>query len=162
MGLSGIRLALVTALIGSVGYGLIFGIVKARRAYNSYNLNQTLYTAALHGNTEHVVQLITDGADVNYAGEGYTPLMVAAQSKHSDTVAALIARGADVNGHDPTGRTPLMVAVGTGSAGVVRYLIDRHANVNAKDNTGITALALAKGQRFERLVEMLQRAGARE
>ena len=162
MGLRGFRLVLMTALVGSVGYGLIFAVLKMRHAYNSYSLNQMLYTAALHGNTERVVQLVADGANVNYQGEGHTPLMVAAQSGHVDTVAALIARGADVNGRDASGRTALMVAAGAGSRGIVRYLIEHHADPAARDNDGITALALAKGQRFVGVIAALEHAGARQ
>src|SRR5205823_627389 len=144
------------------GYGLIFAILKVRHAYNSYSVNQMLFTAALHGNTEEVVKLVADGGNVNYKGEGHTPLMVAVQSGHVDTVAALIGRGADVNGRDPSGRTALMIAAGAGNRGIVHYLISRHADVRAKDNDGITALALAKGQRFDGVIDMLERGGAKE
>jgi ankyrin repeat protein len=160
MGTRGFRLVLMTAVVGSVGYGLIFAILKVRHAVGSYSLNQRLYTAALHGNTDEVVTLISQGANVNYLGEGYTPLMVAAQSGQAETVAALVARGADINGRDPSGRTALIIAAGKGDRRIVRFLIEHHADVRARDNDGITALAVAKGQQFSRIVALLERAGA--
>ena len=62
-----------------------------------------------------------------------TPLSCAARNGHSDVVALLIAKGADVNTKDAWHRTPLYHAAAAGATEVVRLLLSKGANVNAKD-----------------------------
>src|SRR4051812_15242941 len=59
-------------------------------------------------------------------------LHVAAQRGEVDSVAALIASGADVNGFDDLGHTPLHYAAAHERLDVARLLLASGANVNAR------------------------------
>lgn len=63
--------------------------------------------AAAGGRTSDAVQAIEFGAEVDLTLNGYTSLMRAANWGHLDTVAALIAEGADMFATDRRGRTAL-------------------------------------------------------
>ena len=90
-----------------------------------------LHIAATLGQTEVVTLLLEAGADVNVAGgdEGTQPLSRAAWAGFPDTVKALIARGADLNAEDRSGRTALWYAAVTGRQDIVRILLDAGAKV---------------------------------
>jgi ankyrin repeat protein len=55
-------------------------------------------------------------------------------------LAALVAKGVDVNTRDERGATPLMYAAAAGSAQMMRQLIMAGADVNGKNNFDATAL----------------------
>ncbi|MDP3671355.1 MAG: ankyrin repeat domain-containing protein [Telluria sp.] len=123
---------------------------------------------------------------------GRTALMYAGISGQTDTMELLIQRGARVNAKDREGVTPLHSAVMFGDPAAVRLLIDKGAELNAKfdmggEMTGLTALKLARTRQrtapelrssdvlargrliyhsiksdYEKIIEMLERAGAPE
>ena len=70
------------------------------------------------------------------AGDVDSELITAAMEGRSDTVRALLAKGADVNAKDKYGWTPLMLAALAGRADTVRTLLANGAHVNAKWNGG--------------------------
>ena len=67
-----------------------------------------LMLAALRGQEQLVVQLVSKGAEVNKSG--WTPLHYAATGGHLRVAAFLIGARADVNAESPNGTTPLMMA----------------------------------------------------
>ena len=82
--------------------------------------------------------------------EDATPLAVAVIHRDArgedrlDVAAALLERGASLEGRDAGGRTPLIVAVEWGRAVPVRWLLDRGANMEcAPDAGGRTPRSLA-------------------
>jgi ankyrin repeat protein len=58
-------------------------------------------------------------------------------------VAALVARGADVNEKDADGITPLMQAASAGRLEILRLLIEAKADVAARNAGGASALTAA-------------------
>lgn len=72
-------------------------------------------------------------------------LVEAAARGDAAAVRELLARGADVNERDPSGRTPVTAAVYAGSAAVVRLLVAAGADVDLQDDTRANAF-LALGE----------------
>ncbi len=107
------------------------------------------------GNAEGINRCIKAGFDVNapiphYSHlNGYTPLMLAAESCNVPGVQALLENGAHVNGTDEYDLTALMMAAGSVAPeashrmATVQLLLEKGANVNAADKAGSTALMKA-------------------
>jgi ankyrin repeat protein len=72
--------------------------------------------------------------------DGESALMLAAFKGYEDLVAALIARGADVN---KTGWTPLHYAATNGHIGVIKQLLEASAYIDAESPNGSTPLMMA-------------------
>lgn len=49
-------------------------------------------------------------------------------------IAALLAKGADINARDKAKRTPILVAAQQNRLDIVRYLAEQGADINAQDN----------------------------
>lgn len=96
------------------------------------------------------------------ARAGWTELVIAAREGRSVEIAALAARGEDLDRHDsgPNGWTPLLHAVHKNQLESVRALIDAGADVNRRAINGLTPLALAAGQGEAGIVDELLAAGA--
>ena len=88
--------------------------------------------------------------------------MIAAAERHAETVAVLLAAGADVNKRNRFGRTALMFAALYGDARIVKALLDRGADVNVvpDDETGRPALAAAAMNGHLEVVRLLLDKGA--
>jgi ankyrin repeat protein len=74
---------------------------------------------------------------------GLTALLFAAREGASESVRALIGKGADVNRTSVDGSTPLLVAVQNGHYDIARFLLDRSADPNLANSKGWTPLYLA-------------------
>lgn len=94
------------------------------------------------------------------ADDGLNALIDAATEGQTDRVAALLARGVDVNGRGYTEFTPLMRAAVNGRADTCRRLIDRGADVEASTYHGWNALMLAAAASHEPVVRLLLARGA--
>jgi ankyrin repeat protein len=86
--------------------------------------------------------------------------MGAAVRGHTESVRALLEKGADVNAKGNTGRTALMEAALEGYTDTVRTLLEKGADVNAKDNMGWTPLFWAAFSRRTDTVRALLEKGA--
>src|ERR1044071_5426975 len=69
--------------------------------------------------------------------------MRAASKGDMESVSALLAAGADVNGQDVFGHTALMFAAGEGHLEIVQILLSEGAEVNASNQVGATAFSRA-------------------
>ena len=95
------------------------------------------------------------------AREAYTPLLLALRWKGSgDTVNALIAAGAKVEGRDKQGKTPMHYAVGMGRTDTVNALIAAGAKVEGRDPFGRTPLHHAAANGRAELIIALLDSGA--
>ena len=99
---------------------------------------------------------------------GGTALIPAAERGHIEIIKELLTRtDVDINHVNRLGWTALLEAIILGEGGerhieVVRLLIEAGADVNLADSHGVTPLRHAKQRGQQRIVELLQAAGAHE
>ena len=131
---------------------------------------------AASSNLEMVKFLVAKGARINeHDKSGVTPLMLATSSSgegadftYPDIVQYLLARGADANAKDQNGTTALIRVAQMYSerdadiVEVAKALLAKGADVKARTKNGNTALKWAKVTGKAGLIQLLQRAGARE
>ena len=177
-----------TALIAACEYGhvavvriLLRAGADPNQAYTSESAYSPLIQATGRGFVQIVDELISAGANVNYATPtvniekgfipGATALIAACESGHVDVVRILLRAGADPNQAltNEGARSPLIQASIHGFVQIVDELISAGANVNYATPTGniekgfipgTTALLVACVQGHVAVVRILLRAGA--
>jgi uncharacterized protein len=95
-----------------------------------------------------------------------TALIAAAHLGHAEVVRTLIRAGAPLDHVNNLGWTALIEAIVLGDGGprhteTLRALVEAGANVNLADRAGRTPLSLARERRYDAMVTLLERAGAR-
>ncbi|WP_078118895.1 ankyrin repeat domain-containing protein [Thiosocius teredinicola] len=132
------------------------------RADKADTAPDVLHSLAEQGDTQGLMQAIVSPAQVDQRDVCYrTPLMLAAQFGHRDTVRQLLAAGAQVDLHEKGYYTALMLAAGNGHAEVVSDLADAGANVNEVEiSRGWTALIWAAKRGHRETVAVLLDRGA--
>ena len=130
-------------------------------------LNAKLLRAAMNGNIASAYTALIDGANINATNHGRTPLIWASASGHLEIVKLLIEKGADVNAkstdgwaNSTDGWTALYWASKHDHPDIVRLLIKKGAIVN--ETNGAYALMKAGERGYTDIVEMLEKAGAKE
>lgn len=129
--------------------------------------NPFLYASA-EGLFEIVKLTIDAKADTKLTNRfGGTALIPAAERGHVEIVRELLTRtDVDVNHINNLGWTALLEAIILSDGGerhqqIVQLLVDHGADVNLADGNGVTPLAHARQRGFEKIVEILLKAGAR-
>ena len=106
-----------------------------------------LFTALKTGQEKPAMKLIELGFDVNatMSEKHKTTCLHAAAfyCQSTNTLEALIKKGANVNAKDHYGMTPLFYAIENRNYLTAQFLLQHGANVNEKDNHGITPLHLS-------------------
>lgn len=125
-----------------------------------------LMHACLLGLVPVVELMITEGANVNFNKELFTPLMALCKSTsvQEDLVKCmnlLLVKGANINGTDRNASTPLMYACTGGHIELVRKLVNLNCDVNVQDTEGWSALFHAINGGYEEIVRILIEAKAR-
>ncbi|RUQ98157.1 ankyrin repeat domain-containing protein [Labedella endophytica] len=124
----------------------------------------TLLRAIRAGDTRGAVRAIRERADVHHAGpDGFTPLMVAAGLGQRESVAALLAAGANVLAVEPSmGATALHKAAQSGDGEIVAQLLDHGAFIDQQSPVlGHTPLMDAVQHKSVAAVMVLIERGAR-
>ena len=118
--------------------------------------------AAMHGDTETVRALLTDGVDANTAqGDGMTALHWTAVNGDVETAQMLLYAGANMRATTRLGAyTSLLLASQHGQAAVVDALLDAGADVHATTTSGATSLMLAAASGSAEVVTTLIASGA--
>ncbi len=123
-----------------------------------------LIIAAYHGDTNTVQDLISVGADIDWAREqdGVFPLLVAVSKNHIGVIKLLLAAGADPNKLNiQNGTYPLLVAAQNNHADVVPLLIQAGAQVGkVSEPDNLFPILLAALQGHASTVAALITAGA--
>lgn len=125
-------------------------------------LKRRLFDAARAGDVKALQEALEAGADVHgLDGNKWTALHEACRHHRVETVAALLAAGADPNEpHRGTGFTPMTVATfEPGSAPVVRALLQGGAAPSLASSHGWTALHRAADAGDLEVLEVLLQAG---
>lgn len=129
--------------------------------------NPFLYAGA-EGLLDILKLTIDAGADTKLTNRfGGTALIPAAERGHVEIVRELLTRtDVDVNHINNLGWTALLEAIILSDGGerhqqIVQLLVDHGADVNLADSNGVTPLAHARQRGFEKIVEILLKAGAR-
>lgn len=91
------------------------------------------------------------------SANGSTALMMAAFKHNKAAVAAMIAKGAQVN---RKGWTPLHFAAAAGDLDIMNMLLEHHAYIDAGSPSGLTPLMLAAREGMEDAVKLLLEQGA--
>jgi serine/threonine-protein phosphatase 6 regulatory ankyrin repeat subunit B len=157
-----LHLAVVRSHVGTV----VFLLAQGAQA-NSRNLSSRtpLMEASIGGHLGVVRVLVhhMGGQGLEEAdAEGCTALHLAAMSNQEETVAFLLAQGAQANTRDLSSRTPLMEASAGGHLGVVRVLAQHMGGqgLEEADAEGYTALTYAAGEGQAETVGLLLAQGA--
>jgi ankyrin repeat protein len=123
-----------------------------------------VFEAAALGDTDRLRHLLDQDPALatSYAGDGFTPLHLAAFFGHPDAIELLLARGAEV---DAFGRgwmtgTALHSAVSRARRAPVRLLLAAGANPNARQSAGWTPLHSAAHNGDGESVRLLLEHGA--
>ncbi|AVF22163.1 ankyrin-repeat containing protein [Paenibacillus larvae subsp. larvae] len=104
-------------------------------------MNDELIFLAEKGDTENVLNLLNDGADINATdGHGRTAVMAATYNNKVDTVKVLILKGADINIRDNNLDNVLLYAGAEGLLEIVKLAIDAGADTKITNRFGGTAL----------------------
>ncbi|MEL7648117.1 MAG: ankyrin repeat domain-containing protein [Sedimentibacter sp.] len=113
------------------------------------------------GNVEKVKELLNDGVypDVQ-DGDGWTPLMWAAQDGNVEMINILIEAGADPNVIDYYEETALIRAIYSNNVEAINSLILSGADPNMADSSGWTPLMYAAANGSIEMVTALLHAGA--
>jgi len=86
---------------------------------------------------------------------GFTALHRAAISDAAEVAQLLLAGGAEVNFHGPSGITPLILAASNGSRQTVEILLDHGADVSTSDGHRETALSEATAHNHPDIIRLL-------
>jgi ankyrin repeat protein len=170
---------------------IVQALIRAGADIHEEGFSGTLLMAALGADKPLIAEeLIKAGVNVNAEPKfGTTALLGAVTERKVDSVRMLLASGANVNQkgsvvcgdfgepeiteeggfrtthipNPPVARdsTPLIVAVRRGFAEIAKILIEAHADLEAKDRDGFTAIVHALKSGDQKLVKLLQDAGAK-
>ncbi|CAH1249817.1 ANK1 [Branchiostoma lanceolatum] len=116
----------------------------------------------MEGDTDRVKRLLAEGVNPNAAGRlsQWTPLHIAAENGHLETVSALMTAGADVNARFELQWTPLHKAAENGHLETASALLTAGADVNARDIRQRTPLHIAAYNGHLETASALLTAGA--
>ena len=123
---------------------------------------ESLYGAALKGDTAAIGRLLASGTAVDTLGpDKATPLIGAALGGQVEAAKLLLAKGADVMARNSGGFTALHAAAYAGSVPVAELLlVNKAARDDAANKAGVTPLFVAAEMNRPEIVELMIARGA--
>ena len=104
-------------------------------------LNEQFISSAEAGDTEQVLQLLQEGADINATDKkGRTAVMAATYQNEVETVKALIQEGANINIQDNHLDNVILNSGANGNLEIVRLAIEAGADMTITNRFGGTGL----------------------
>jgi uncharacterized protein len=104
-------------------------------------LNEQFISSAEAGDTERVLKLLQEGADINATDKlGKTAVVAATYQNEVDTVKALIQEGANINIQDSQLENVILNSGANGNLEIVRLAIKAGADMTITNRFGGTAL----------------------
>jgi uncharacterized protein len=121
-----------------------------------------LFDWARSGDAATLAAYLDAGVPVNLTNtNGDTLVMLAAYYGHESAVAALIARGADVDRHNDRGQTPLAGAVFKNDTTIIELLLSADADPHAGSPSALeTARYFERDELARQLEQHMQRRSA--
>ena len=118
------------------------------------DLASRLFDGARRGDAAMLAVYIDAGVPVNLTNtNGDTLVMLAAYHGHEAAVAALIARGADVDRHNKRGQTPLAGAVFKNDTTIIDLLLRADADPRAGSPSALETARFFKREELERQLQ---------
>ena len=118
------------------------------------DLASRLFDWARSGDAAMLAAYIDAGVPVNLTNtHGDTLTMLAAYHGHEAAVAALIARGADVDRHNKRGQTPLAGAVFKNDTTIIDLLLRADADPRAGSPSALETARFFKREELERQLQ---------
>lgn len=144
----------------------ITALVNSGKDVNAKDISGTtpLMYAALYGNTDTVIVLITElkaTVDVTDKLCGATALMYAARAGRTETAKTLVSYGAEINLSDNNGMTALMYAARGGYTVTAKALVNLGADITLTDKDGWTASKYAEFFKFPETAAKLKKLEAK-
>jgi len=130
----------------------------SKREKQKSEKEQQFLRAVAESDTRKVQQLVQN---IDFIDEnGCTPLWIASQNGHTDTVQYLKLAGANIDHQRQDGSTPLFVASHNGHTDIVQKLVSVGANIDHQMQSGATPLLIASQNGHTGTVQYLVSAGA--
>ncbi|MDJ0840522.1 MAG: ankyrin repeat domain-containing protein [Acidobacteriota bacterium] len=134
----------------------IFEKQEVTKAARDLNVGERLLEMASRGDTDAVHNLISKGAEIDFADKyGNTALMHAAMAGRVDTMNLLLMAAANPNSRNKFGLNALMLAVDKNQVDTVKLLLKHGLSPMEKANDGRNALDIARAQHNEDLIQLL-------
>ena len=123
-------------------------------------IDEQLLLVAERGETEQVLGLLKQGAEINVQDEqGRTPIMRATYAQQAETVDALIRAGADINIRDQNLDNPLLYASAEGLLDIVKLALGAQADTRLTNRYGgVSLIPAAERGHVEVVRELLTRS----
>jgi ankyrin repeat protein len=119
-------------------------------------------SACLNGRAEEVEHFVAAGLPADTCDQyKLSGLILAGRKGHVNVAKVLVARGANIEYRDVTGRTPLFHAAAFKRYEFVEYLASLGADVNPIDMHGWTPLDFAATSHFLKMTALLERLGGK-
>jgi len=129
--------------------------------FESDDDNFNLIAAADLGRIDHVILLLSRGADINASTyEGVTALMYASNNGNLEMIEYLYDHGAEVNKQPLSGISALIAAAQSNHLDAAEFLITHGASPDMRDIYGVTAVHYAAAYNHYEMVDMLIFYGA--
>lgn len=146
-------------------FSTIINIYQSSNSFISFakpknELNYKLISASKNGDINQVVELIKQGASVNFIDkklgnevsniyeslrykDGKTSIVTAANNGHLEIIKVLLANGANINIKGYNGNTALLASASKGDIKTIKFLVNENADLSIENNDNETALLVA-------------------